>query len=87
VVARSLPKGQEPWQTFSVTVRTVRGRSEVYAEVTLSHVTGIVGSTGVRPRPLYQGVVTHRRADSPFSPEEAATVAAEALSRAFPALF
>lgn len=85
--ARSLPKGQEPWQTFAVTVRTVRGRSEVYAEVSLSHVTGIVGATGVRPRPIYTGVVRHRRADDPFTPEDAAACAATALQKAFPKLF
>lgn len=85
--ARSLPKGQEPWQTFAVTVRAVRGRSEIYAEVSLSHVTGIVGATGVRPRPIYAGVVSRRQADAPFGPEDAASCALAALERAFPSLF
>lgn len=85
--ARSLPKGQEPWQTFSCTVRTVRGRAEVYAEVSLSHVTGVVGATGVRPRPLWQGVVRMRAADSTYGAEQAAVDAMYALERAFPALF
>lgn len=85
--ARSLPKGQEPWQTFAVTVRAVRGRAEVYAEVSLSHVTGIVGATGVRPRPLWQGVIARREADTRVTPELAAMWAAGALERAFPTLF
>lgn len=85
--SRSLPKGQEPWQTFSVSVRVVRGRAEVYAAVSLSHVTGIVGADGVRPRPLWEGVIARREADVRVTPEAAAVWAQEAIGRAFPSLF
>lgn len=83
----SLPKGMEPWMTFSVSVRVVRGRAEVYADVSLSHVTGVVGATGVRPRPIWQGVIARRSDSSPVTPEAAAAWAQGALERAFPALF
>lgn len=83
---RSLPPGDEPWQTFSVKVRVVRGRAEVYAEVALSHVTGLVGSTSPVPRPLWQGVIRRRDAGHVFTPEQAAQDALEALSKAFPGL-
>lgn len=73
--------------TLSVTVRVVRGRAEVYAEVGTSYVTGIVGATGVRPRPIWQGVIARREADTRVEPETAGRWAAEALERAFPALF
>lgn len=86
-MARSRPPGEEPWQTFRVTVRVVRGRAEVYAAVELSAVTGVVGATHVRPRPLYQGVIGRREASVPVTPEVAATWAHEALQRAFPTLF
>lgn len=84
---RSLPPGDEPWQTFTVKVRSVRGRAEVYASVELSHVTGIVGSTSVRPRPIWQGVVRRREAGVRYGPEEAAQDASYALGKAFPSLF
>jgi len=85
--SRSLPPRDEPWQTFKVAVRSVRGRAEVYATVELSHVTGIVGATGVRPRPVWQGVVRMRNVETPFSPEQAACDAIYALEKAFPKLF
>lgn len=84
---RSLPPGEEPWQTFTVRVRVVRGRAEVYASVELSHVTGIVGATGVRPRPLWEGVIALRDAGGSVTPEAAALWARGALDRAFPSLF
>lgn len=86
-MARSLPAGDEPWQTFKVSVRVVRGRAEVYAAVELSAVTGIVGSTLVRPRPIWQGVIARRDASQPVTPELAATWASGALENAFPKLF
>lgn len=86
-MARSLPPGQEPWQTFTVSIRKVRGRAEVYGSVSLSHVTGIVGATGAKPRPIWEGVVTRRAADAPFGPEDAAIAAQHALESAFPALW
>ena len=86
-MARSLPTSQEPWQTFTVSVRVVRGRAEVYAAVSLSHVTGIVGATGVRPRPLYEGVIGRREPNQPVTPDQAALWASSALERAFPTLF
>lgn len=85
--SRSLGKGQEPWQTFSVNVRVVRGRAEVYAEVALSSVTGIVGSTLCRPRPVWQGVIARREPQQHVTPEAAAVWAQGALERAFPTLF
>lgn len=86
-VRRSLPKGDEPWMTFTCYVRVVRGRAEVYAGVELSHVTGIVGATGVRPRPIWQGVIARREANTHVTPEIAAVWAQGALERAFPTLF
>lgn len=83
---RSLPKGEEPWKTFEVTVRVVRGRAEVYAAVRLSHVTGIVG-TPHAPRPLWEGVIARRTPDLHVTAEQSALWAGEALSRAFPTLF
>lgn len=85
-MARSLPKGQEPWQTFTTTVHVVRGRAEVYAAVRVSHVTGVVGSTGVRPRPLWEGVIARRDTQTRVTPERAAAWSQEALQKAFPDL-
>lgn len=73
--------------TFKVVVRVVRGRAEVYSSVELSHVTGVVGATGVRPRPIWQGVIAMREAGAPMTPEVAALHAQDALHRAFPTLF
>lgn len=73
--------------TFHVRVSVVRGRAEVCASVDLTHVTGVVGSTGVRPRPIYQGVIDRREAGVRTTPEMAALYALEALKRAFPQLF
>jgi hypothetical protein len=87
-VARSLPPGQEPWQTFEVRVTKTRGRAEIYAVVKAGYVTGIVGSSaGLNPRPLWEGVIAMRSADTPFSREEAALAAQSALEKAFPTLF
>lgn len=85
--SRSLPKGDEPWQTFTVRVRVVRGRAEVYGSVALSHVTGVVGATGVRPRPVWEGVIAMRDSSVPVTPELAAVWAEGCLERAFPTLF
>lgn len=85
--SRSLPKGQEPWQTFQVTVRKTRGRAEVYAEVTSRYVTGVVGATGVRPRPYWQGVVALRSGGEAITVGDAALYARQALESAFPTLF
>lgn len=87
-MARSLPKGDEPWKTFEVTVRVVRGRAEVYAAVRLSSVTGVVGTrTADRVRPLWEGVIARRQMDRHASSEECAVWAQGALERAFPTLF
>lgn len=84
---RSRPKGEEPWQTFQVTIRVTRGRAEVYGEVSTRFVTGIVGSEGVVPRPLWQGCVSIRAAGVPFTPDDAALCARTALEQAFPTLW
>ncbi len=84
---RSMPKGDEPWQTFTVRVRVVRGRAEVYATVALSHVTGIVGEQGARPRPLWEGVIARREPGVRVTPSDAALYAQAALEHAFPTLF
>lgn len=73
--------------TFHVRVSVVRGRAEVYASVDLTHVTGIVGSTGSRPRPIWQGVVARREPGVRTTPEDAALLAQTALEHAFPTLF
>lgn len=77
----------EPWQTFTVKVHVTRGRREVHASVALSHVTGVVGSVGVVPRPLWRGVIAQRADAGPVTPEDAAVWAQAALEKAFPRLF
>lgn len=86
-MARSLPKGDEPWKTFEITVRVVRGRAEVYAAVRLSSVTGVVGTPMPRARPIWEGVIARREMDRHTSPEECAVWAQGALEKAFPSLF
>lgn len=85
--ARSLRKGEEPWQTFTVRVVSVRGRREIRAAVYLSHVTGVVGATGVRPRVVWEGEVGSREPGHTFTPEDAARFAQLAIGEAFPTLF
>lgn len=85
--SRSLGKNEQPWQTFQVTVRVTRGRAEVYAEVSTRFVTGVVGSTGAVPRPLWQGVVSIREAGVAFTADDAALCARQALENAFPTLW
>lgn len=84
---RSRPKSEEPWQTMWVRVRVVRGRAEVYADVSLSHVTGVVGSDSPTPRPLWSGVIARRDAEVAVTAEGCAVWALGALERAFPRLF
>lgn len=86
-MSRSLPKGEQPWQTFEVRVTAVRGRAEIYAQVRLSYVTGVVGPHHGRPRPLWEGVIATRNTAHTFSSDEAALHARAALERAFPTLF
>lgn len=84
---RSLPKGEEPWQTFTVEVRVVRGQRQIRARVMLGYVTGVVGPHHGQTRPVWEGVVGERSPEAPFSPEWAAQAARGALDEAFPPLF
>lgn len=85
-MARSLPKGIDPWQTLHVDVVIVRGRAEVRATVRTSFVTGVVDTPHV-PKILWEGVVHTRKDNQPVTPEEAADWAHLALNSAFPQLF
>lgn len=83
---RSLPPGAEPWKTFTVTVREVRGDAHVYATVRLSSVTGRAGAP-YRPVTVWEGVVATREPGDHLSPEHAARLAQNALAAAYPPLF
>lgn len=86
-MARSLPKGTEPWQTFHVRVTAVRGRREVMATVDTTFTTGVVGSTGVVPEVHWCGVVGQRDPDQPYTIDQAAHAAIYAIEESFPTLF
>lgn len=83
---RSLPPGDEPWKTFTVSVRETRGDSRVYAVVALSSVTGRVGPLPER-RIVWEGWLGHRLPGEHLTPEVAAEYAARALEEAYPGLF
>lgn len=79
-------KRREAWKTFEVSVREVRGRSQIYATVMLSSVSG-VDHRPYEVRTVWEGVVARREPGNTLSPEEAAEMATRAIREAYPGLF